>query len=118
MKLLKKAIEAKLPKLYSTDNTPAEAKRLVLKFFATGRGTWFVAEGERQADGDVRFFGYVVSALGPDCDEWGYFHLSELEAVRGQFGLRVERDRWFKPTVFADLQEERMIAERSLAGVR
>jgi hypothetical protein len=30
----------------------------------------------------VRLFGYCVSALGEDCDEWGYTMLSELQNLR------------------------------------
>ena len=40
-----------------------------------------------------RFFGYVVGMEA----EWGYFLLSELQAVRGGLGLPIERDLYFTP---------------------
>lgn len=103
MKLLTKAILASLPKLYSTDGVPMEEKVAVVKFFdPCGRGTWYAFEGEPEGD-DVRFFGFVVSPLGPDCDEAGYFNLSELQSVRNRFGLGIERDLHFSPQPFAPI---------------
>ncbi len=72
-----------------------------MKFFdPSGRATWY---GMEYDPAERRFFGYVVGPLGPDCDEWGYFSLTELEGIRCRFGLKVERDAWFKPTTFASL---------------
>lgn len=42
-----------------------------------GRGTWYVTE-MGAIDDDVLLFGYVLSPLGKDEDEWGYFTLSQL----------------------------------------
>jgi len=89
MKLMTKAIEKRLPKLYSTDNVEVEKKVAVCKFFAPWcNWRWYVVEGEKMADGDFMFFGYVQGYE----NEWGYFSLSELEAIKGPFGLKVERD--------------------------
>ena len=65
---------------------------------------WFAIEGSPvDANGycdtdkekvDFIFFGLVS---GFDV-ELGYFSLSELESVRGKFGLPVERDLHFQPT--------------------
>jgi hypothetical protein len=52
------------------------------------------------------FFGYVVSPLGPDCDEWGYFDKRELEQVRNRLGLPLERDVWWKPAPIPELQRQ------------
>lgn len=46
-----------------------------------GRGTWYVTEMGATDNDDVLLFGYVLSPLGEDCDEWGYFTLSELLGV-------------------------------------
>lgn len=71
---------------------------VIVKFFGGGRYTLFVTEAESLEGGDYRFYGYVISPLGPDCDEWGYTLFSELEAVRfPPFGLRVERDTSVTP---------------------
>jgi hypothetical protein len=102
MKLMTKAIAAKLPKLYSTEKVATKDKTVIVKFFQPwGRWTWYAVEGEQiQAEvfgrPNYRFFGYV-QGLGPDTDEWGYFTLAELESVRGPFGLRIERDLHFAP---------------------
>lgn len=99
MMLLTKENRAALPPLYSQDGKGMDATAHV-KFFGSGRWTWYATE----FDGDDTFFGYVVSGLGSDCDELGYFSLSELKSLRfPPFQLPVERDRHFKPTTLAEL---------------
>ncbi len=66
------------------------AKVLMKFFFPAGRYTFYVTEADDQGE-DIHFFGYCVSFFGPDCDEWGYTALSELQAVRVR-GLTIERD--------------------------
>ena len=95
MKLITKQIERKLEKtpLYSTDGVELVDKNILVKFFTPwGCGSWFVFEAERQDDGDWRFFGYVESPLGSDCNEMGYFTMSQLTELRGPMGLTIERD--------------------------
>jgi hypothetical protein len=102
-KMITDDIIKSLPPLYSTEAIAGMDKTAVLKFFfPAGRATYYVVEGERQ-DGDVLFFGYVVSPLGPDCDEWGYFTLNQLKEVVGPMGLRIERDIHFLPTKMSEL---------------
>jgi hypothetical protein len=99
MKLLTKAILKKLPKLYETENVPAEEKVAVVKFFnPAGSGTWYGVE----FDGEDTFFGYVAG-LCPDGDEWGYFSLAELASLRLPFGLKIERDLYWKPTKMGEV---------------
>jgi hypothetical protein len=94
VKLLTAEIERRLPPLYSSESVPLAEKLIVAKFFdPCGHYTWYVVEGERQEDGDWLFFGLVQG----DCPEWGYFSLSELESVRGAWGLGIERDLYFEP---------------------
>jgi hypothetical protein len=96
MKLLTKALRAKLPKLYATDHLGMKAVAQV-KFFMPGTGwTWYATE----FDGVSTFFGLVI---GHEM-ELGYFSLTELETVRNQMGLLAERDRGFKPTTLEKLQ--------------
>lgn len=100
MDLLPDAIRKQLPKLLATDRVPAERKVAVVKyFFPSGAGTWYGCE----FDGADTFFGYVVSPLGPDCDEWGYFSLSELQGVVVR-GLRIERDIYWTPGPIPEVQ--------------
>jgi hypothetical protein len=108
MKLMTKEIEKRIPKLYSTEKVALEEKVAVCKFFdPCGRYTYYVVEGEYEMeDGqplDYRFFGYCVSPLGPDCDEWGYASLNEIARVRNRFGLGIERDLHFEPKKVSEL---------------
>jgi hypothetical protein len=89
--LITKGIENKLPKLYSQENVSDPS--VAVKFFSPYNGwKWYATEGERTADGDIRFFGLVVG----DFTELGYFMLSELESAT-VFGRvpAVERDCYF-----------------------
>jgi len=71
-----------------------------LKFFdPCGRYTLYVTEANLEIG---EFFGYCVSALGADCDEWGYTYLAELESVVGRFGLGIERDMHWKPVTIRE----------------
>lgn len=106
MKMMTKEIANRLPKLYSQENNPNPTVHV--KFFApVGNWTWFATEGQEEEveteNGPVKtwlFFGYVV---GHD-NELGYFNLHELESVRLPMGLKIERDRWFKPTPLNDIK--------------
>ena len=91
MKLLTKEIEAKLPPLYSTEETPNSDKIAIVKFFTPrSNWTWYATE----YDPTQRLFFGLVDGFER---ELGYFSLDELESIRGGLGLRVERDRYFKP---------------------
>lgn len=92
MKLLTKAIEAKLRKtpLYSTEKQ--DVSPVIVKFFTPSSSwTWYVLEGEQDTEGVWSFFGLVDGHE----KELGYFSLPELEEIRGPFNLGVERDRYF-----------------------
>lgn len=93
MELITKAIEEKFKKfpLYSQENK--NEKVIVVKYFLGG-WTWYITEGSQQGD-DFIMFGYVISGLGEDCNEWGYISMNELKSLRGAFGLGVERDLYF-----------------------
>lgn len=98
MKLLTKAIEKKLPALRSTANIPAEEKLVVAKFFHPfSTATWFAVEYDPASR---TFFGYAKIQEG----EWGHFSLDELESAKIR-GIGVERDLWFKPTQFKNIEE-------------
>ncbi|MFH1294262.1 MAG: DUF2958 domain-containing protein [Pseudomonadota bacterium] len=66
---------------------------VVAHFFnPSGSGDWWATEYFPE---EREFFGYV-SIFGDHCDEWGYFSLTELESVKGPFGLGIERDLYFE----------------------
>jgi len=98
MKLLTQEIEKRLPALGATENV--DDPLVVCKFFdPTGSWTWFVLEGLRQGD-DMIFYGLVHGFE----KEFGNFSLNELRSVRGRFGLRIERDIYWKPVPLSKVQ--------------
>lgn len=101
MMLLTKENRETLPPLYSQEGKGADATAYVKFFHPASRYTAFATE----FDGEDTFFGFVISPLGPDCDEWGYFSLSEMEGVEVMF-LKVERDLHFKPTTVREAVAE------------
>ena len=98
MKLITKKIENELAKypLYSQDNKGEEAVA-ICKFFLQGF-TWYVLEAQKNGS-DYEFFG-IVDGLEK---EYSYFTLSQLQRLRGRWGLTVERDMYFKPTQVKDI---------------
>jgi len=97
MKLLTAAVIKQLEAnpLYSTEKK--NVTPVLVKLFAPWNGyTLYVIEGERvtNEDGSIdwKLFGLVT---GLNEDELGYTMLSELESVRGRFGLKIERDMHF-----------------------
>ena len=90
MKLLTKAIEKNLPKLYSQDGLGMDAVAQVKFFTPDSTWTWFATEYDPE---ERRFFGLVHGLE----EELGYFSLDELEGARGPMGLPIERDLWFQP---------------------
>ncbi len=120
MQLMTKEIEKQFKKTGRQEGNPDPT--VVAKFFnPAGSGTWYATElyyVVEQSDGnggirtveieaskmngnagkvvDMNFYGYV-SIFGDHCDEWGEFALSELQSVKGPFGLGIERDLWFDP---------------------
>lgn len=96
MKLLTKELLERLPPLYSQEENPDPT--VWAKFFdPCGSWTWYALEFD-PAEG--RFFGLVNGFEA----ELGYFMLAELEAMRGPFGLGVERDLYFRPCRLSDVQ--------------
>ena len=94
-KLLTEQNKNDLPKLYA--NEEVKDPKAVVKFFTPDSNwTWYAME----FDGDDTFFGLVDGME----KELGYFSLSEIESLRGAFGLPVERDQWFKPTPLSELK--------------
>lgn len=99
-KFFPKKIQDDIPNLYSQED---EADPVVVtKFFTPDSNwTWYVIEGEERDDGDWLFFGYVEGF----CGELGYFTLSQLESVKGPWGLKVERDIHWKKKKLSKIKE-------------
>jgi hypothetical protein len=98
MMLLTKELRRKLPPLYSQESVADPT--VVCKFFSpVGSWTWYATE----FDGEDIFFGLVDGHE----QEMGYFSLAELQSIRLQWGLRIERDRYFTPCPLSTVRRER-----------
>jgi hypothetical protein len=101
----------KVRALYATDGTEAEDKTIHLHYFSASTDLYVAELEQREEDGHWIAFGY--SALGSQREnaEWGYTDLTELEAVNARSSqglpLLVERDCWWNPQPFRDVQAAR-----------
>lgn len=96
MMLLTKKNKKDLPKLYAQEKLGDDAIAHVKFFTPWSSWTWYATE----FDGEDTFFG-LVDGLEK---ELGYFSLSELSSIKGPVGLKIERDRYFRPTRLGDLR--------------
>jgi hypothetical protein len=103
MKLLTKDIREKLLRngriaaaLAEEGKACADFKPVVKLFTPDAGCTWLLTELD-PAEPDIAF---GLCDLGMGFPELGSVRISELESVRGKFGLPVERDRYFAPTHF------------------
>lgn len=67
---------------------------IVKLFCPWGPQTWLISEYD--PDTGIMF---GLADLGFGCPEMGDIYLPELEALQGPFGLTVERDMHFNPTM-------------------
>jgi len=97
MELMTKEIREKFKEVGSQEKKEIGEQIVVVKFFdPTGSWTWYATE----FDGEDTFFGLVD---GFEL-EWGTFSLSELQSVKGRFGLGIERDLYFGMPKIKDIQ--------------
>lgn len=96
MMLLTKANRKALPALYTQDGKEGDAVAHVKFFTPWTSWTWYATE----FDGEDTFFGWVEGQES----EYGYFSLSELESVRGRFGLKIERDLYWTPDTLKNIK--------------
>jgi hypothetical protein len=103
MKLLPPSILKDVPPLYATEHLPLGQKFVRVKLFVPWSSwTFYVVE----CDPEGRTAWGLVNGLE---DEFGYFDIAELEAMRGPGGLTVERDLHFSPCTVAELvQREKL----------
>jgi hypothetical protein len=109
-----KLLKARVERLTREDESnPDDSKSVALvKFFTPdAQWTWWASEAEEiLEDGevvDIEFFGLVHGFEA----ELGYFRLSELQSVRGKFGLPIERDMHWTPCDLMDLWERERAQE-------
>ena len=106
MELMPGEIRATLPPLYSQESKGLEAIAPVKFFVPAGSWTWYATE----FDGDDLMFG-LVSGFEV---ELGYFSLCELDNVRDQLGLPMERDVYYQSKTLREIQAY----EKGLKGDR
>ena len=87
----------RLPELYSGEEKGLDSLAQAKFFTPDSNWTWYASE----FDGEDIFFGLVAGFEV----ELGYFSLSELQSVRGPWGLPIERDLHFEPKTLKELQE-------------
>lgn len=96
MKLLTKALAAKIPALYAQDGKGDDAI-VYAKFFHCLSGMyWYATEYSPE---DRLFFGWVYS----QSPELGYFSLDEFEQTRIK-GIPMERDLHFTPCTLREVK--------------
>lgn len=89
---------AKIPGLYSTEKIPCKDKVIHAHFFV-GSCDWWIAEYDPK---ERLCWGYAC--LGdPQCAEWGYVSLDELETVRVSNIFHVEYDRHWTPVKASEI---------------
>lgn len=117
MKLITKAIADRLVPAYQHSAETGEGSQaIVAKFFTPwGAATWYITEG-MPLDGngepttpdkaeDWHLFGFCD--LGdPQYAELGYVLLSQLQGLKGPFGLTVERDMYYDGHQLAEVLKQ------------
>lgn len=112
MKLLTKEIQKQLPYCRYNEEQGRSLKEhiCIFKLFAPWSSyTLFVCEGEKQDDGDWLLWGLVTGLAE---DEFGYTMLSEIEALNGPAGLKIERDLYFDSKPLGEIGELKKYWER------
>lgn len=98
------------PALYATDGTGLVRDKPIQAHYFQGGMDWHIAEYDPK---EGLAFGYVNLGHG---GEWGYIDLAEVESVRGQMSLPIERDLDFKPGTPAHECIDRYKAEAAAAA--
>jgi len=88
MKLLTRELIEKIPPLYATENENNPMVHVKL-FTPDAQWSWYIIEYDVESK---TAFGYVCGLE----NELGYFNMDEIESVRGNMGLEVERDLSFR----------------------
>lgn len=96
--LIPNTLKATIPNLYETEKVQDKICHVKL-FNPNGVGTWYIVELDKETN---EAFGYVELGGYP---ELGYFSLTELEIYRGPLGLGIERDLYFRPTLWSEIEK-------------
>ncbi len=94
--LIPKDLLEQIPPLYATEDIADPIA--YVKLFLDG-WTWLITE--ISIDEDIAF-GYVVS---PFESELGYFSINEIQTIKNNLGIGVERDLYFKPCKLSTIKK-------------
>jgi hypothetical protein len=100
MKLLTKTIKEKMVKNHNDQDGTKDFKAVLKLFDPTGASTWYLSE--LNPDDNIAF---GLCDLGVGCPELGYVSLNELSTLKVKMGLGIERDLYFTPKTFDELQK-------------
>jgi len=96
MRLMTKSIEKMAQKQFSSG--AGMEQKVVAKFFdPTGSYTWYLMNSDPENPD------YCWGIVKGHAVEMGSFSLSDLQNYRGQFGLGIERDKFFTPMIAEDV---------------
>lgn len=87
-----------IPKLYEGEDVPTAHKVVWLHYFSIA-GDWWITELDQT---EWRAFGYVKLS-GYPYGEWGDMDLKEMESVYFPPFVIVERDMWWEPKKFSEV---------------
>jgi len=98
MKLMTQAQKNKMIKNHNNQDGTKDFKAVIKLFDPTGSGTWYLSELDPNTN--------IAFGL---CDmgyaELGYVSLDELSTLKVKMGLGIERDLYFTPKTFDELQK-------------
>ena len=87
-------------KNYNDQDGTKDFKAVLKLFDPTGASTWYLSE--LNPDDNIAF---GLCDLGVGCPELGYVSLNELSTLKVKMGLGIERDLYFTPKTFDELQK-------------
>jgi len=98
MKLMTQAQKNKMIKNHNNQDGTKDFKAVIKLFDPTGSGTWYLSELDPNTN-----IAFGLCDMG--YPELGYVSLDELSNLKVKMGLGIERDLYFTPKTFNELQK-------------
>ena len=98
MKLTTQSQKNKMIKNHNDQDGSKDFKAVIKLFDPTGSGTWYLSELDPNTN-----IAFGLCDLG--YPELGYVSLDELSNLKVKMGLGIERDLYFTPKTFEELQK-------------
>ena len=98
MKLMTQEQKNKMIKNHNDQDGSKDFKAVIKLFDPTGSGTWYLSELDPNTN-----IAFGLCDLG--YPELGYVSLDELSNLKVKMGLGIERDLYFTPKTFDELQK-------------